>query len=189
MLALLALMWTVPWLASQTRLDSIQTDLQHFSAGQVDSPIGARLKFLSLAWDAFLEHPWAGVGLDQFDARVKMLPVCAQDLGICQLGHAHNDIAHWSATLGIPGLLVIIAIYLLPLLQFVRIIRADNQKTTAGAAWTGLVLVLVFFLSGMTQSMFSHALTTMAYVIFVGLLLGLALRESAQHARNIAATE
>ena len=41
-----------------------------------------------------------------------------------------------------------------------------------------MMLVLAFFLCGMTQSMFAHALSTMTYVVFVGLLLGLALRES-----------
>ena len=179
MLVVLLLMWTVPWLSAQTRLDGIQSDLLRYAQGHVDSPIGARLQFLSLAWQAFLDHPWTGVGLDQFGPQIKMLPQCAQDLGMCQLGHAHNDIAQWSATLGIPGLLMIFAIYLVPLLQFVRLIRADDRKSAVGAAWAGVMLVLVFFLSGMTQSMFSHSLTTMTYVVFVGLLLGLALRESA----------
>ena len=101
-----------------------------------------------------------------------------QNLGFCQLGHAHNDLAQWAATLGIPGLLVIVAIYLVPLLQFLKLVRRDTRKSASGAAWAGLMLVLVFLLSGMTQSMFSHALSTMTYVVFVGLLLGLALRES-----------
>lgn len=180
MAVLLILMWTVPWLTAQTRLDGIQADLQHYAQGQVDSPIGARLQFLSLAWHAFLDHPLTGVGLDRFGAQIQMLPECARDLGLCQLGHAHNDIAQWSATLGIPGLLMIVAIYLVPFLQFMRLVRAGSRKSATGAAWAGMMLVLVFFLSGMTQSMFSHALTTMTYVIFVGLLLGLALRESAE---------
>ena len=66
----------------------------------------------------------------------------------------------------------------MPLLQFLELIRRDNRKSASGAAWAGLMLVLVFLLSGMTQSMFSHALSTMTHVVFVGLLLGLALGES-----------
>ena len=185
MLFVLLLMWTVPWLASQTRLDGIQTDLQRYAQGHVDSPVGARLQFLSLAWQAFLDHPLTGVGLDNFAPQVKLLPQCVRDLGICQLGHAHNDIAQWSATLGVPGLLAIISIYLVPFVLFVRLIRSDDRKPANGAAWAGVMLVLVFLLSGMTQSMFSHALTTMTYVIFIGLLLGLALRESADGSPNL----
>lgn len=178
MACLLVLMWKIPWLASQTRLDGIQVDLQHYAQGNVDSPIGARLQFLELAWHAFVEHPWAGVGLNRFAMEIQSLPQCVQNLGFCQLGHAHNDLAQWAATLGIPGLLVIVAIYLVPLLQFLKLVRRDTRKSASGAAWAGLMLVLVFLLSGMTQSMFSHALSTMTYVVFVGLLLGLALRES-----------
>ena len=66
-----------------------------------------------------------------------------------------------------------------------RLIRSDDRKPANGAAWAGVMLVLVFLLSGMTQSMFSHALTTMTYVIFIGLLLGLALRESADGSPNL----
>ena len=178
MVVLLVLMWKIPWLASQTRLDAIQADLQRYLQGHVDSPIGARLEFLSLAWHAFLEHPLAGVGLDRFDSQIQALPECAYDQDFCRLGHAHNDIAHWAATLGLPGLLVILAIYLVPFLQFLKIVRSDARKSATGAAWAGMMLVLAFFLCGMTQSMFAHALSTMTYVVFVGLLLGLALCES-----------
>jgi O-antigen ligase len=40
------------------------------------------------------------------------------------------------------------------------------------------MLVVVYVLSGITQSMFAHALTTTLYAVLVGLLLGLSLRES-----------
>lgn len=176
---LFALMWTIPWLASQTRLENIHSDLVRYAAGDVDTPIGARIEFLSLAWHAFLEHPISGIGLDRFGLLVRDLPQCQlHQLGLCQLGHAHNDLAQWAATMGIPGLLMIIALYLLPFLQFARIIRNNHLRAPVGAAWAGLLLVLVYFLSGLTQSMFAHALTTMVYAIFVGILLGLAMRES-----------
>ncbi|MET0582796.1 MAG: O-antigen ligase family protein, partial [Pseudoxanthomonas sp.] len=46
-----------------------------------------------------------------------------------------------------------------------------------GSAWAGLVLIAVYVLSGITQSMFAHAMTTTLYAVLVGLLLGMALRE------------
>ena len=179
LLLLLALMCLVPWLTAHMRLENIQTDLQKYSAGQVDSALGARLEFLSLAWHAFLDHPWTGLGIDRFGTLVEQLPECrVQELTVCTLRHAHNDLAQWSATLGIPGLVLIVALYLLPASQFLRIIIANRLATPKGSAWAGLVLVVVYVLSGITQSMFAHALTTTLYAVLVGLLLGLALREN-----------
>ena len=79
--------------------------------------------------------------------------------------------------MGIPGLLLIVALYLLPASHFLRIIIAQRLTIPKGSAWAGLVLILVYVLSGITQSMFAHALTTTLYVL-VGLLLGMALREN-----------
>jgi O-antigen ligase len=179
LLLLLALMCAVPWLTAHMRLENIQTDLQKYSTGHVDSAVGARLEFLSLAWHAFLDHPWTGVGIDRFGTLVDQLPVCrTQELTVCTLHHAHNDLAQWSATLGIPGFFLIVALYLLPASHFLRIIVVHRLAIPKGSAWAGLMLVAVYVLSGITQSMFAHALTTMLYAVLVGLLLGLSLRES-----------
>jgi O-antigen ligase len=175
-----AVLWTVPWLAEQTRLDHIQTDLQRYAEGHADTPIGARLEFLNLSVRALADHPWTGVGIDRFGALVRQLPDCrAQELAFCKLGHAHNDLAEWSATMGVPGLSMILAVYLLPFVYFAWTIRAHRLVARVGAAWAGLMLVAVYALSGTTQSMFAHAQTATLYAVFVGLLLGLSLRESA----------
>jgi O-antigen ligase len=177
--ALLAMLWMVPWLTAHMRLENIQSDLQKYSSGHVDSALGARLEFLSLAWHAFLDHPWTGVGIDRFGTLVGQLPVCrVQESGVCGLHHAHNDLAQWAATLGIPGLVAIIALYLLPATCFLRAIISNRLTTPRGSAWAGLMLVVVYMLSGITQSMFAHALTATLYAVLVGLLLGLALREN-----------
>ncbi|HEX7801515.1 MAG TPA: O-antigen ligase family protein [Pseudoxanthomonas sp.] len=179
LLLLLALMCAVPWLTAHMRLENIQADLQKYSTGHVDSALGARLEFLSLAWHAFLDHPWTGVGIDRFGTLVDQLPICrTQALTVCTLHHAHNDLAQWSATLGIPGLFLIVALYLLPASHFLRIILAHRLTIPKGSAWAGLMLVVMYVLSGITQSMFAHALTTTLYAVLVGLLLGLSLREN-----------
>ncbi len=177
--ALIVALCSVPWLSLHLRLEKIPLDLQKYTQGQVDSAIGARLEFLSLAWGAFLDNPWTGVGIDRFDTLVAQLPECrTRALQVCKLGHAHNDLAQWAATMGLPGLAMVLALYLLPFFQFLRIIRRQRPRAPVAAAWAGLILVVVYFISGMTQSMFAHAMTTTIYAVFVGLLLGLSLRES-----------
>ncbi len=177
--SVLAALWFVPALAERSRLAEVRTDLHAYARGHVDTPIGARLEYLALAGEAFAERPWTGVGLDRFDTRIRTIPACRQQsLGVCGMGHAHNDLAQWSATLGVPGLLSILAIYLLPLALLLRLALAMPGTRTVGAAWAGAVLVLTYMLSGLTQSMFAHALTTTNYAVLVGLLIGIALGEA-----------
>lgn len=173
----LMVLWTVPSLSQQTRLEYVLTDVQNYLRGNVDSPIGARLEFLEMSAKAFAQHPWTGVGIDRFHSVVAQIPVCQQqNLGVCQLGHAHNDLAEWAATMGLPGLIAILLLYLVPGGMFIRFIRRSATKPV-GAAWAGVMLVSVYFLSGLTQSMFAHALSATTYAVFVGLLLGIAFRE------------
>ena len=101
----------------------------------------------------------------------------------CRLGHAHNDLAEWAATMGIPGVLSLAGLYGVPLWLFLRLRRealaiASHGDCLRGPATAGAVLVVVFALCGLTQSMFAHQTTASVYAAFGGLLLGMALREA-----------
>ncbi len=175
----------VGWLGlhAPLRLEQIEPNLVRFAHGDPDSPIGARLELLGLAWQGFLAHPWSGVGIENFGSLVRGLPGCrsASPMGMCVLTHAHNDVAEWTVTMGLPGLVGIIALYGLPLACFIRIIRrsAGVPGASAQAAWAGVALVGAYIGSGLSQSIFAHAATASAYAVFVGLLLGVALHEGA----------
>ncbi len=176
---LFAMLWSIPWLSAQTRLDAVHSDWDGYAQGQVDTPIGARLALLSLAGDAFLRSPWTGVGIDGFGQEVDRAPYCrAEPRHLCDLEHAHNDVAQWGATMGVPGLLALLSIYLIPLAIATRQLSRNPPPSPVGAAWAAGVMVVVYLLSGLTQSMFAHAMTTSAYAVFIGLLLGVALREA-----------
>lgn len=176
---LFVMLWSIPWLSAQTRLDAVHSDWDGYAQGQVDTPIGARLALLSLAGDAFLRAPWTGVGIDGFGQEVDQASYCqAAPRHLCDLAHAHNDIAQWAATMGVPGLLALLAIYFVPLAIAARQLSRKPPSSPVGAAWAAGVMVVVYLLSGLTQSMFAHAMTTSAYAVFIGLLLGIALRET-----------
>lgn len=173
------LMWTVPWLSAQTRLDAVHSDWDGYARGQVDTPIGARLALLSLAGDVFQRAPWTGSGIDRFGDEVERMPACADATRhLCQLRHAHNDVAQWSATLGIPGLLALLMVYGVPLALAASLVIRSGDAAPIGAGWAAGMLVAVHVLSGLTQFMFAHALTTSLYAILAGLLLGMAMREA-----------
>ena len=169
-------LWTVPWLSTQFRLDQVHADVSGYANDRVDQPISARLGLLAVAWEAFRSAPLAGVGVDGFAQRVDASPYCQQaSRHFCSLEHAHNDLAQWGATMGVGGIVALLVLYGVPLLIASRQLRRLKPDVPVGAAWTAAMLVGVYLISGLTQSMFSHALSSSAYVVIVGLLLGSAL--------------
>ncbi len=176
LLALFAAMWTIPWLSGQFRLDQLHDDVSGFATGEVDQPISARMGLLSVAWDAFRASPLTGAGVGTFADRIDASAYC-QDAQrhFCGLGHAHNDIAQWGATMGLIGIAGLAMLYLTPLWVAARQIRRDRLHAPIGPAWTVGMLVATYVVSGLTQSMFAHGLSTSAFVVFGGLLLGGAL--------------
>lgn len=174
--ALLAAMWTIPWLSSRFRLDQLHADVSGFAVGAVDQPISARIALLSVAWDAFRESPLTGSGVGTFADRVAASAYCKDvQRHFCGLGHAHNDLAQWGATMGLIGIAGLAMLYLTPLWVAARQIRRDHLYLPIGPAWTVGMLVATYIVSGLTQSIFAHALSTSAFVVFGGLLLGMGM--------------
>ncbi|QWP77169.1 O-antigen ligase family protein [Lysobacter sp. K5869] len=172
--------WIAP-LAQQIRLTELVSDMDRVQrGGDYESSLGARMTLLELAGDTFAEHPLAGVGVGRFETVVMATPQCAPPaprVGFCKLGHAHSDAFEWAATMGVPGLLAILAIYLVPLALFARRLRALSAGRARSSALAGLVLVLAYIACGLTQSMFAHQLIASFYAVAVGVLYGFALIE------------
>ena len=164
-----------PALREQVRLDELAQDWQRLQRGDVDSSAGARYERLQVAWQAFTEQPWQGVGLGQFDTAMQRLPVCRDDaasIDRCHLEHAHNDLAEWAATRGIPGIIGLLAVYGIPLLLFLRL-WWQAGRPQLGPELAGIGVVMVYVVCGLTQSMFAHQITAGLYACLVGVLAGL----------------
>ncbi|WP_435004726.1 O-antigen ligase family protein [Xanthomonas arboricola] len=171
---------SVPALTQQMRLGELQSDLQRYEVGDSDSSAGARIERLHVAWDTLRAHPLTGIGVGRFDDAMRELPVCAGDTWLlrCHLGHAHNDLAEWGATQGVPGLLLLFAVYGVPLWIFVRLHRRSGQRQFRGPAAAGVMIVVSYALCGLTQSMFAHQVSASFYTAMVGVLVGLATRQA-----------
>lgn len=178
------LLASVPALTQQMRLSELRQDIERMDRGDHNSSAGARLERLQVAAMAFADAPWTGVGVGEFDRAMQRLPACsgaaAERVQRCRLGHAHNDLAEWSATMGVPGLLALLMLYGVPLglFLYLRRRRVVAGGRLRGAAAAGAMVVAVYVLSGLTQSMFAHQTTTSVYAAVCGVLLGLALREA-----------
>ncbi|MGH8083372.1 MAG: O-antigen ligase family protein [Lysobacter sp.] len=186
-LAVLVLGLAVSWwaggpVAQQMRMQELVSDVDRVQKGNDhESSLGARMTLLELASDTFFAHPLTGVGIGSFEKVVLATPQCAPPaprVGFCKLGHAHSDGFEWAATMGVPGLIAILGIYLVPLLLFARRLRALPGGRARSTALAGLVLVLVYIACGLTQSMFAHQLIASFYAVMVGVMYGFTLREA-----------
>ncbi|WP_045758462.1 O-antigen ligase family protein [Xanthomonas albilineans] len=176
------LVLSIPSLSRQTRLSELHHDVLRYERGDSDSSAGARIERIQVAVATFVDHPLLGVGVGRFDTAMLRLPDCRRRTWVerCHLGHAHNDLAEWSATQGIPGTLLILMVYGVPMWVLVRLYRRRQQREFHGPAAAGIMVVAAYVLCGMTQSMFAHQVTTGFYVALVGVLIGLAAREAAE---------
>lgn len=184
-LGLVASLW-VPQLAQQMRVQELVSDVDRVQKGNDhESSLGARMTLLQLASDTVMQHPLTGIGVSSFEKVVRASPQCAPPaprIGFCKLAHAHSDAFEWAATMGVPGLIAILAIYLVPLVLFARRLRALANRRSRSTALAGLVLVLVYIVCGLTQSMFAHQLIASFYAVMVGVMYGFSVRESREAA-------
>ena len=143
-------------------------DLMTYEQGHAETAVGLRLDMWDAALDAFVRHPWFGVGPNGFPA------VLAERSGaglatpaITDFWHAHNDLLNALATGGIVGALALVAACWLPWRHFRRIDLRER-----GAALSGAALVVAFVLFGLSDAVLVHRVSLTAYVMLAAALLG-----------------
>jgi len=88
--------------------------------------------------------------------------------------HAHNEMLNALATEGIIGALVLLMLYAMPFMFFLRILRSGDT-TTQPYALAGLLLVVSFADFGLTQVLFAHHVGAAFYVVMLSMLAGLCI--------------
>ncbi|MGB7195756.1 MAG: O-antigen ligase family protein [Collimonas pratensis] len=140
----------------QDRVHAAASDITKYVDGEnQDTSVGIRFQLWRGSWVLFKEHPVFGVGREEF------YPDALQDLAkrhvitqqATDFGHSHNEFFYNMATLGIFGLLAILAIFFVPGYYFLQATRhSDRDIKTAGRM--GLTLCLGFLIFGLTEAIF-----------------------------------
>jgi len=173
----------IPGSPMAERMNKAATEVEQYEQGHADSSVGARLEMWKIGMGYFAEHPWTGSGIGQFAKVLRATPYCDQNRqsGVCAMEHAHNDIVEAASTTGLPGLLALLGLFLVPAALFWRALRAchaarNAQGESLGGA--GLAVVMASLVSGLTQVTLAHQANIVFYAGVVGLLLGMAAREA-----------
>lgn len=173
-LALAALAyWQIPEI--HRRIDLVLTDLRGFRQGDADTSVGIRLQLWRVALHLWAQQPWFGLGPGGFrDAMMSMqhagwlTPLAAQ----YGRGEVHNEILDKACALGVPGLIAILALYLVPATIFARRLHGAS----AVPARMGLALTLGFLVFGLTVETFDLTMNAAFYALSVAVLLAATLR-------------
>ena len=151
------------------RFSQVGDEISTFSKDNTQGAVRERLAMWQSAWEAFSEHPVAGVGLDQFGAYTRS-KVAAGDASnaIAKYDHPHNEYLEAAATGGVPSLIIVLLLFGLPAWHFARRLGNDDEWT-ATLATAGLAVITMYVLSAVTDNVFYRA---MPHSFFLFLVLG-----------------
>jgi O-antigen ligase len=173
-----------------TRFSAIGQEVTTYSAQDTQGAVRERLEMWRVASHAFLEHPVAGVGIDQFGKYTKGLVSSGlASESIAKYEHPHSEYLEAAVTGGVPGLLVLLLLFGVPLVFFARRVL-DPNDSIATAATIGLLTVSMYALCGLTDNVLYRS---MPHSLYFFLTLGMAvlisrqLRERMPNRTNVAA--
>lgn len=182
-LVLFAIIVLIPKFNVPQRFSDATADINQYMLGNANTSIGSRLEMWKGAWRMFIEHPLLGVGRANFHEGLNALigrKLLSPAVQIYH--HAHNDILQALATQGLIGGAALGALYLAPLRFFMQCWRRHDAAQPYALA--GILLVVSYIVSGLTQVLFAHHLGTAFYSATVGVLVGLCLLNRAANARS-----
>jgi O-antigen ligase len=123
-------------------------------------------------WKIFKDHPFTGVGARGYDRIIKeKAEKGAVPARIAQMPSPHNMYLNDMAAYGVTGLIVLLAVFLMPL----TILGPAARRTgpNQDVAYAGIMLIVAFMLFAMTESIFIRNININVYLIMTAAILSL----------------
>lgn len=162
----------VPQLGVQERVHAAFNDIERYQQGDSNTSLGARFEMWRAAGQLILQKPLLGWGEVNYDPAMRKL--AAQDKAnplVTDFGHPHNEVLNAAAKRGLPGLLALLALYLVPLRLFGRGLRSADL-TQRSLATAGTLLPVAYIDFGLSQAFFVHNSGVMIYAFWLVVLWG-----------------
>lgn len=161
------------------RFLEVHAEVVTYSPRSATGAVRERLEMWRTAWRAFQEHPWSGVGVNQFgNYSQAQVALGKANESIAKYQHPHSEYLEALSTLGIAGGITIVLIFVLPLVFFLRRSNDDHEQIATQAS-AGAAIVLLYALCALTDNVFYRPMPQSIYMFFVlGLMLSIAYRQS-----------
>lgn len=158
------------------RIGSAVTEYNEFQIGgavAIDNAVGLRLQMWQDSIKIFVESPLFGVGISNFENQSKLLISKGKSNPRSQLfGHAHSIFFDVLATMGLIGILgLIILVFWLPILFFIKIWRNADSAELKCYSLAGIILITSFIVFGITEAWLVRNPLVRTYLIIMVLLM------------------
>jgi O-antigen ligase len=155
----------------QKRIVAVEHEITVYSTDSLsDTSVGTRLGLWKTSMMLFAEHPLIGIGKENFQPTLQRLgregkisPVIARQI------HSHNEIFYNMVTLGMFGLVGLMALYLVPLMFFASKFQHNDQELRA-VAGMGVILCVGYMIFGLTDVMLMWGVSNNFYAVFTAIL-------------------
>lgn len=156
-------LWLVP----------LESYVGEYSFAPANNNVGTRLEMWRAAWHLFLRHPVLGVGVGAYQVQTRDL-INKHDIApvVGIYDHPHSDYFNMLSSAGIVGLLVFLAVLIVPLLRFLRALLS-KQSVVHALGLAGALTVIGFGIYALTDTVFLHSMMITWYVIYMALFYAL----------------
>ncbi|WGI26638.1 O-antigen ligase family protein [Halomonas alkaliantarctica] len=181
-----AAVYAVPETGVQERVHQAVEQVQRYASGDRSSTsVGARFEMWRGASHLIAEKPLVGWGSNGYAAAMQTLANEGVINGnAARYSHAHNEFIDTFAKRGLIGLMVLLAVYLLPMRFFAKELGASDLSLRATAT-AGVLLPVTYIDFGLTQSFLSHNSGVMMYAFLLAVLWGIYSRQRKEFVRPI----
>ncbi|MCC5881599.1 MAG: O-antigen ligase family protein [Halomonas sp.] len=162
-LAAMVAAYAVPQSGVQPRVDAAVSEGQDFLSGEVRGSVGLRLEMMRGAGLLILERPWLGHGHEGYRPGMQRLVEEGRlAAGVEHFWHAHNELLDAWVRRGLPGLAMVLALYLMPLWLFAGRLRASDPVHRSLAV-AGMLLPVTFMDFGLSYPFFAYPVGMLVY--------------------------
>jgi O-antigen ligase len=171
LVAVLIMLYITPRTAMKERIvRAVSETSDYLNEHNTGTSIGARLEMWRTGVLLLNEKPLLGWGKEGYMHQVQQLINKGKiDAVTKRHNHLHNEYLDAWVKRGVPGLAVTLALFLVPLILFVRQFRSGNNITRPYAL-AGIVLVIAYIVFGFTQAFLTHNNGVMLYAFSVAIL-------------------
>lgn len=167
------ILYKIPQTKISERLqETCQEIMEYDGSHSKEGSASERLEGWKAAWNIFLEHPFLGAGPGSFKSISHQMIDRGERSEIIRIYHQpHSAYLSVMSDCGIPGLISLFAIFLVPVYVIIIQIWITPDKRDIGFA--GLYLIAAFMQFGLTETIFGQNIYIGFYVVMLAVILSI----------------
>lgn len=159
----------------QQRFDRTEQSLQRYLGGDSHTSLGARLDMFKAAWIMIQERPIFGHGLNSYSDKATEIRLATPGMNreVGMWSNPHNEILQVMVEKGVIGLATFIGIFASCAYLFISAYRrSPDNDAVAYFAFGGLIILVVYFMVGLSVALFEHNIFNQFFTIVISVFAG-----------------